>query len=99
MCIRDRCEIVVGTPSGTQQRYKVKFSFTGDGQLEAWTTGAQDVNDGDMLLEHSPVSFKAIPRAEQQIKEWRVNGDVVTVEGDPKFPQIYEVKDLSLIHI
>lgn len=90
-----KCEIVVGTPSGTQQRYKVNFSFTGDGQLEAWTTGAQDVNDGDMLLEHSPVSFKAIPRAEQQIKEWRVNGDVVTVEGDPKFPQIYEVKDLT----
>ena len=48
-----------------------------------------------MLLEHSMVSFKAIPRAEQQIKEWRVNGDVVKVEGDPKFPQIYEVKDLT----
>ena len=90
-----KCQIEVGAPAGTQQRYKVNYSYTGDGQLEAWTTGAQNVEDGDMLLEHSPISFKAIPRVEQQIKEWRVNGDVVTVEGDPKFPQIYEVKDLT----
>ena len=89
------CQIIVGAPAGTQQRYKVTYSFTGDGQLEAWTTGAQNVNNGDMLLEHSSVSFKASPRAEQQIKEWRVNGSVVKVEGDPKFPQIYEVKDLT----
>ncbi len=89
------CQIIVGAPAGTQQRHKVTYSFTGDGQLEAWTTGAQNVNNGDMLLEHSSVSFKASPRAEQQIKEWRVNGSVVKVEGDPKFPQIYEVKDLT----
>ena len=48
-----------------------------------------------MLLEHSMVSFKAIPKFEQQIKEWRVNGTVVKVEGDPKYPQTYEVKDLT----
>ena len=90
-----KCQIVVGAPAGTQQRYKVTYKAIGDGQLEAWTTGAQNVEDGAMLLEHSMVSFKAIPRAEQQIKEWRVNGDVVKVEGDPKFPQIYEVKDLT----
>ena len=89
------CQIIVGAPAGTQQRHKVTYSFTGDGQLEAWTTGAQNVNNGDMLLEHSSVSFKASPRAEQEIKEWRVNGSVVKVEGDPKFPQIYEVKDLT----
>ena len=90
-----KCQIVVGTPAGTQQRYEVTYKAIGDGQLEAWTTGAQDVESGAMLLEHSPISFKATPRVEQQIKEWRVNGDLVKVEGDPKFPQIYEVKDLT----
>ena len=90
-----KCQIVVGTPAGTQQRYKVTYKAIGDGQLEVWTTGAQDVESGAMLLEHSPISFKATPRVEQQIKEWRVNGDLVKVEGDPKFPQIYEVKDLT----
>ena len=90
-----KCQIVVGAPAGTQQRYKVTYKAIGDGQLEVWTTGAQDVESGTMLLEHSPVSFKATPRVEQQIKEWRVNGDLVKVEGDPKFPQIYEVKDLT----
>ena len=90
-----KCQIVVGAPAGTQQRYKVTYKAIGDGQLEVWTTGAQDVESGTMLLEHSPVSFKATPRVEQQIKEWRVNGDLVKVEGDPKFPQIHEVKDLT----
>ncbi len=90
-----KCQIVVGAPAGTQQRYKVNYKAIGEGQLEAWTTGGQDVQDGDVLLEHSPVSFKAIPRVEQQIKEWRVNGDVVTVEGDPKFPQTYKVEKLT----
>lgn len=90
-----KCQIVVGAPAGTQQRYKVTYKAIGDGQLEVWTTGAQDVESGTMLLEHSPISFKATPRVEQQIKEWRVNGDLVKVEGDPKFPQIYEVKDLT----
>ena len=90
-----KCQIVVGAPAGTQQRYKVTYKAIGDGQLEAWTTGARDVESGAMLLEQSPVSFKASPRVEQQIKEWRVNGDVVTIEGDPKFPQIYEVKHLT----
>lgn len=90
-----KCQIVVGAPAGTQQRYKITYKAIGDGQLEAWTTGAQNIESGATLLEHSPISFKAIPRVEQQIKEWRVNGDVVTVEGDPKFPQIYEVKDLT----
>ena len=90
-----KCQIVVGAPAGTQQRYKVTYKAIGDGQLEVWTTGAQDVESGAMLLEHSPISFKAIPSVEQRIKEWRVNGKVVTVKGDPKFPQIYEVKDLT----
>ena len=90
-----KCQIVVGAPAGTQQRYKVTYKAIGDGQLEVWTTGAQDVNDGDMLLEHSMVTFKAIPSVEQRIKEWRVDGKVVKVKGDPKFPQIYEVKDLT----
>ena len=90
-----KCQIIVGVPAGTQQRYKVNYKPIGEGTLEAWTTGAQNVQDGEMLLEHSMVTFKAIPRAEQQIKEWRVNGDVVTVKTDPKFPQIYEVKDLT----
>ena len=90
-----KCQIVVGAPAGTQQRYKVTYKAIGDGQLEVWTTGAQDVESGAMLLEHSPISFKAIPSVEQRIKEWRVNGKVVTVKGDPKFPQIYKVKDLT----
>ena len=90
-----KCQIVVGAPAGTQQRYKVTYKAIGDGQLEVWTTGARNVQDGEMLLEHSSVSFKASPRVEWQIKEWRVNGDVVAVEGDPKFPQLYEVKDLT----
>lgn len=90
-----KCQIVVGAPARTQQRYKVTYKAIGDGQLEVWTTGAQDVESGAMLLEHSPISFKAIPSVEQRIKEWRVNGKVVTVKGDPKFPQIYEVKDLT----
>ena len=90
-----KCQIVVGAPAGTQQRYKVNYKPIGEGTLEAWTTGAQNVQDGEMLLEHSMVTFKAIPSVEQRIKEWRVNGKVVTVKGDPKFPQIYEVKDLT----
>lgn len=90
-----KCQIIVGAPAGTQQRYKVTYKAIGDGQLEVWTTGARNVQDGEMLLEHSSVSFKASPRVEWQIKEWRVNGDVVAVEGDPKFPQLYEVKDLT----
>ena len=90
-----KCQIVVGAPAGTQQRYKVTYKAIGDGQLEVWTTGAQDVESGAMLLEHSPISFKAIPSVEQRIKEWRVDGKVVKVKGDPKFPQIYEVKDLT----
>ena len=90
-----KCQIVVGAPAGTQQRYKVTYKAIGDGQLEVWTTGAQDVESGAMLLEHSMVTFKAIPSVEQRIKEWRVNGNLVKVEGDPKFPQIYEVKDLT----
>lgn len=90
-----KCQIIVGAPAGTQQRYKVTYKAIGNGTLDVWTTGARNVQDGEMLLEHSPVSFKAIPRVEWQIKEWRVNGDVVAVEGDPKFPQIYEVKDLT----
>ena len=90
-----KSQIVVGAPAGTQQRYKVTYKAIGDGQLEAWTSGAQDVENGAMLLEQSPVSFKASPRVEQQIKEWRVNGKVVIVEGDPKFPQIYKVEKLT----
>ena len=90
-----KCQIVVGAPAGTQQRYKVTYKAIGDGQLEVWTTGTQDVESGAMLLEHSPISFKAIPSVEQRIKEWRVDGKVVKVKGDPKFPQIYEVKDLT----
>ena len=90
-----KCQIIVGAPAGTQQRYKVNYKAIGDGTLEAWTTGAQNVEDGAMLLEHSMVTFKAIPKFEQQIKEWRVNGTVVKVEGDPKYPQTYEVKDLT----
>lgn len=90
-----KCQIVVGAPAGTQQRYKVNYKAIGNGTLEAWTTSAQNVESGAMLLEGSPVSFKAIPRVEQQIKEWRVNGDVVAVEGDPKFPQIYKVEKLT----
>ena len=90
-----KCQIVVGAPAGTQQRYKVTYKAIGDGQLEVWTTGAQDVESGTMLLEHSMVTFKAIPSVEQRIKEWRVDGKVVKVKGDPKFPQIYEVKDLT----
>ena len=90
-----KCQIIVGAPAGTQQRYKVTYKAIGDGQLEAWTSGAQDVENGAMLLEQSPVSFKASPRVEQQIKEWRVNGKVVIVEGDPKFPQIYKIEKLT----
>ncbi|WP_238296278.1 leucine-rich repeat domain-containing protein [Porphyromonas uenonis] len=90
-----KCQIVVGAPAGTQQRYKVTYKAIGDGTLEAWTSGAQDVENGAMLLEQSTVNFKASPRVEQQIKEWRVNGKVVTVEGDPKFPQIYKVEHLT----
>lgn len=90
-----KCQIVVGAPAGTQQRYKVTYKAIGNGTLEVWTTGARNVQDGEMLLEHSSVSFKASPRVEQQIKEWRVDGKIVTVEGDPKFPQLYEVKDLT----
>ena len=90
-----KCQIIVGAPAGTQQRYKVTYKAIGDGQLEAWTSGAQDVENGAMLLEQSPVSFKASPRVEQQIKEWRVNGKVVIVEGDPKFPQIYTIEKLT----
>lgn len=90
-----KCQIIVGAPAGTQQRYKVTHKAIGNGTLEAWTTSAQNVESGAMLLEHSSVTFKASPSFEQQIKEWRVDGKVVTVEGDPKFPQLYEVKDLT----
>jgi len=90
-----KCQIIVGAPAGTQQRYKVTYKAIGNGTLEVWTTGARNVQDGEMLLEHSMVTIKAIPRVEWQIKEWRVDGKVVTVEGDPKFPQRYEVKDLT----
>ena len=53
-----KCQIVVGAPAGTQKRCTVNYSCNEGGTLEAWTTGAQDVNcllytstnDGDEVV-------------------------------------------------
>ncbi|MDD7317790.1 MAG: leucine-rich repeat protein [Prevotella sp.] len=74
-----KCNIVVGEPAATK-KYKVTFSATPAdlGTMEAWTTGAVDVQSGQELYEGSMVKIKAIPLYGNRIAKWTVNGNVLT---------------------
>lgn len=92
-----KCQFVIGAPTGTHQRYTVTYSSNEGGVLEAWTTGSVDVESGAQLPEHAVVNFKAIPRNEMRVKEWRLNGAVITegIQTEGINGEMYTISDLT----
>lgn len=90
-----KATFVVGKPE-VSTKYSVAYSCDDSrGQIEAWTTGAKDINSGDELPEGSRVSFKAIPRYGYTIGKWLVNGTEVTEGFDNEEKTIYVIASLS----
>lgn len=91
-----RCKIVVGAPQSLTQ-YLVRFSANEGGMLEAWTTGGVNVNSGDQLSEGAKVSIKATPLFGMYIKQWEVNGKVITegISTENTNGQIYVMPELK----
>lgn len=71
--------------------YTVTFEIVGEnGALEASVLGVP-IDSGDEVLGSRDVLFEAMPDPGYKVKEWTLNGDVVTV----KAPETFTVENLS----
>lgn len=79
-----KAKIVVGAPPADTQMVTIKYRLEGgEGRMEAWTQGAQDVPDGGEVPTGSWVRIKAYPYQGYRIASWKLGDkDVSDKVGD-----------------
>lgn len=85
-------QVVVGEPQSLKH-YTVTYTGNNGGKVEAWTTGAVDVNSGDEVVAGAMIKIKATPLFGYTIESWMVNGQKLTepLPTDGTNGQIYTV--------